>query len=375
MSPSFGIEAIVGLMLINLHLQKLGGKSQLCTCKLPPSHLIWSLIDLQLNSNLGLDVVALDSLTNRQQFLVKSHLVDSANRVNECFPSFNPLNSEFSPGLRVINNFLDCISFSLFNKEKDNKSCIQLLDEMVLESSSSLFVTIIASNASIKNNVAMSIAHIHTYDKPLIKTIHHAVNVTSMEAELFVIRCGINQATHINNISKIIVVTDSIHAVKRIFNPSVYPFQVQSAAVLYNLHYFFNCHTNNSIKFWECPSYLKWHLHNKVNKETKMFKLLPLYPCKNLWNFSKKCKSNNILNVWKIMFQASDLKENQFLDLVDNNNNIIKLTYIKGGSWLKMFGYSNSLYACAIRVITNHAPIGKFRLRFFPRKQFKCPYD
>ena len=66
MSPLFGIKAIAQLMPINLHLQKLGGRSQLCTCKLSPSHLIWLLIDSQLNSDSGLNVDALDSLTNRQ---------------------------------------------------------------------------------------------------------------------------------------------------------------------------------------------------------------------------------------------------------------------------------------------------------------------
>ena len=192
--------------------------------------------------------------------------MDSANKVNEYFPIFNPLNLEFSPGLRVIDNFSDHISFNLFNKEKDDKSCAQLLDEIVLESSSSSSVAIIASDVSIKNNVAISIAHIHTHNKPLIKTIHHVVNVTSMEVELFALRYGINQATCIDNISKIIVVTDSIHTVKRIFDLSVYFFQVQSAAVLFDLCYFFNCQANNSIEFWECSSYLKWHLHNKVNK-------------------------------------------------------------------------------------------------------------
>jgi len=175
--------------------------------------------------------------------------VDLANRVNKCFPSFNPLNLEFSPGLKVIDNFFDHISYNLFNKEKNDKSLVQLLDEMVLKSSLSSSVAIIASDASIKNNVAMSIAHIHTHDKPLIKTIHHAVNITSMEAELFAIRCSINQAMHINNISKIIIITDSIYAVKRIFNLSVHHFQVQSAAILSDLYYFFNCHTNNSIEF------------------------------------------------------------------------------------------------------------------------------
>ena len=91
------------------------------------------------------------------------------------------------------------------------------------------------------------------------------------------------------------------------------------------------------------------------------------------WDFSKKSESDNILKVWKMMFQASDLKENQFLDLLDNNNNIIKPLYVKDGSWLKTFGHSNSLYMHATRAITNHAPISKYRLRFFPREEFKCP--
>ena len=39
-SPLHGIEAIAELVPIYLHLLKLGGRSQLCTNKLPSSHLI-----------------------------------------------------------------------------------------------------------------------------------------------------------------------------------------------------------------------------------------------------------------------------------------------------------------------------------------------
>jgi len=95
---------------------------------------------------------------------------------------------------------------------------------MVLKSSLPPSVAIIASDMSIKNNVTTFIAHIHTYNKPLTKMIHHAVLVTSTEAELFVIRCGINQAMNLNNIAKIIVVTDSIHAARKIFDSSVHPY-------------------------------------------------------------------------------------------------------------------------------------------------------
>jgi len=100
---------------------------------------------------------------------------------------------------------------------------------------------------------------------------------------------------------------------------------------------------------------------------------MPLYMCKNSWEFSKKSKSDDILNIWKMMFQASDLKGNQFLDLLNNDNNIIKPSYTKGGLWLKAIGHSNSLCAWATRAITNYAPTGKYRLRFFLREEFKCP--
>ena len=72
-------------------------------------------------------------------------------------------------------------------------------------------------------------------------------------------------------------------------------------------------------------------------------------------------------------FQASDGKGNHFLDLLDNDLNIIEPSYSKEGPWLQAFGHSNSLCARAVRAITNHAPIGEYRLRFFPNMDFMCP--
>ena len=74
-----------------------------------------------------------------------------------------------------------------------------------------------------------------------------------------------------------------------------------------------------------------------------------------------------------MMFQTSDFKGNHFLDLLVDDNNIIEPLYVKEGPWLKMLNYSNSLYAQATRAITNHASTGEYRLRFFPREEFKCP--
>ena len=67
-----------------------------------------------------------------------------------------------------------------------------------------------------------------------------------------------------------------------------------------------------------------------------------------------------------MLFQASDSKERNFLELLDNNSNIIKLTYSKGESWLKYFSHSNSLYVRALRAIINYASIEEYCLKFFP---------
>ena len=313
-SSSYGIKAIMGLIPIKLHLQKLAGRSQLQVSKLLPNYLLMNSQLSHPSSNLS--PVTLNSLTNQQCSLVKGHLVDMANRSHECFPSFSPLNLKFSPGLRIIDKFSDHISFNICDREKDTKSYAQVLDNMVLESSLSPSIAIVASDTSVKNNVTTSIAHIHTFEKPLIKTIYYTVYITSTEVELFAIRCSINQSSSLNNISKIIVVTDTFHAIKKIFDLLVYPYQLQSTAILSDLHWFFTNHENNSIEFWECSSYLKWCLHNEVDRKTKTFNLLPLLPCKNSWKFSRKSECNNIVNIWRITFQASDCQDCRKVDFV-----------------------------------------------------------
>jgi len=82
-------------------------------------------------------------------------------------------------------------------------------------------LTVVVSDASIKNQVTTSISYIHSYNKPVIKTIYHAVRVISTEAKLFAIRCSIIQATYLPHINQIIVIMDSIHAAKKIFNSLV----------------------------------------------------------------------------------------------------------------------------------------------------------
>jgi len=157
---------------------------------------------------------------------------------------------------------------------------------------------LITSNTSIKNNIAISITHIHICDRLIIKTI----------------------------------------------------------------------------KFWECPSYCNWLFFKFIDRNTKCFHQTLLFFYKLSWDFSMKSKYNDIIWNWKIIFQASDQKGQQFLELDDDNNNSIEPSYINEESWLKFIGHSNSLCTRVIRAIINHTPIGEYRLCFFLKEKFKCSY-
>ena len=130
----------------------------------------------------------------------------------------------------------------------------------------------------------------------MTKIVHHAAFITSMEAELFAIRCSINQACNKENVSKIIVVTDSIYTAKKIFNSKSHSYQIHSMAILSKLCHFFSTSQKNSIKFWECPSHLKWKFHQDVDKDSKSFNLTPSFPCKISWDYCKKIDSDDIIN-------------------------------------------------------------------------------
>ena len=89
------------------------------------------------------------------------------------------------------------------------------------------------------------------------------------------------------------------------------------------------------------------------------------------WDYSKKTKCDNIFQNWKMTFQVLDNKCQYFLNLLNDKLNDIEPFYIKEGSWLQSFEHSNGLCAYVLRAITNHALIGKYGLRFFPREEFK----
>jgi len=90
---------------------------------------------------------------------------------------------------------------------------------------------------------------------------------------------------------------------------------------------FFSKHKNNTIVFWDYPNN-EWIPHKAVDKETKCFNLVPLYPSKEPWDFSKKRECDNLIEEWHTTFKSSDLN---FLHLLNNDLSEIEPSYTKGG--------------------------------------------
>ena len=290
MFPLEGIEALAGLMPIRFHLLKISKRSLIRPFKLPNNHVLNSLLNDDPPSSKTSNSHNIGSLTNHQKSLIKGHLLDAHTKKLGIFPSFSPVNHELSLGNCITDIFPNQFSFIPVIKKAENcyNICGRELDEIVLCCSLESQTALVITDASIKNDIATSISHIHSYNRPLVKTVHHASFVTSTEAELFAIRCGINQACDITNVSKIIVVTDSIHAAKKIFDSRSHPYQIHSAAILSELCTFFSSNESNTIEFWECPSKLRWGLHSDIDKDSRSFSSLPSYLTKLSWDYCKK---------------------------------------------------------------------------------------
>jgi len=74
-----------------------------------------------------------------------------------------------------------------------------------------------------------------------------------------------------------------------------------------------------------------------------------------------------------MLSQALDSKGKNFLDLLNNDLNLLEPSRTKEGPWLQRFGHLNLLCTHLSRAIMNHTPIGEYRLRFFPKEEFACP--
>ena len=240
-------------MPIHFYLKKLQEIFYLRGFLLLSNHIIKLIIGTsRLNEHIAHHHLSLNKLMHKQQLWLHSPLINMDNKYYEFLCFFSLFNKEFSLEKRLINFFLDYFSF--YTWKWDIKCYLWNLDNITISTSTDSHSIMVISDASIRNNVAISILHIHLYNRLIIKMIHHVVNITSTEAKLFAIRYGINQVNNIPNIKHIAIITDFLHVAKKTFDSSMYLYQIHSTAIPWKLRDFFKKDSNNHIDFWNCPS-------------------------------------------------------------------------------------------------------------------------
>ena len=118
---------------------------------------------------------------------IKESIVDTNNRLNKVFSSFNSFSFEFSSGDRLIDIFPSCFSFYSMDRKSEEGRTVHIckLNKLTLQISANSKMAVIVLDTSIKNQVATSIAHIHIHNSPIIKTLYYAVNITFTKTKLF----------------------------------------------------------------------------------------------------------------------------------------------------------------------------------------------
>ena len=184
-----GIKAIAGLIPIHLYLWKLSNSNQLRTFTLLHNHVIKTLLERRHALASELHWLLLECITSKQQLKIKSSMNNANNRLNRIFLSFDSFNNKFCPELKLIDSFSSRFSFHKADHHS-NESKRAHYNELLFNISNKPNTVIVISDVGIKDNVAISIAHIHSFNNHLKKTLHHAINITSTEAKLFSSRSG-----------------------------------------------------------------------------------------------------------------------------------------------------------------------------------------
>ncbi|KJA13557.1 hypothetical protein HYPSUDRAFT_209437 [Hypholoma sublateritium FD-334 SS-4] len=110
----------------------------------------------------------------------------------------------------------------------------------------------------------------------------------------------------------IVIFTDHITSAKKALDPLIHSGQGHSLAVCHALLVWFDADPLNTLEFYDCPSKAEWDVHRKVHQ---FLKDLPPVP------------------EWRqLFFRDPTFASRQFLQLLNLDDNLIKPSYLKGGS-------------------------------------------
>src|SRR5207302_9708000 len=127
----------------------------------------------------------------------------------------------------------------------------------------------------------------------------------------------------------------------------------------------------HNIHFIYTPSKLEWDIHHEAHCLAKNHKVRITRRTSSTLDYARKKTVARMLDEWNRLIRTPNYCGHQFIH--HNHAGLpMRPTHIKGGPWLETIGTSNSHTARMTRSLTNHAPIGEYRMRFKIHGQLWC---
>ncbi|KJA12527.1 hypothetical protein HYPSUDRAFT_210435, partial [Hypholoma sublateritium FD-334 SS-4] len=159
--------------------------------------------------------------------------------------------------------------------------------------------------------------------------------VLTPEAELSAIRFAVVRATQVPGCTRIVIFTDHIASAKKALEPSVHSGQGHSLAVCRALLVWFAADPLNILEFYDCPSKAEWDVHHEVHQFLLGLPPVPGLRPRMTLDSLRKYVTDRCNAEWRqLFFRDPTFAGRQFLQLLDLDNNLIKPSYLKGGSWI-----------------------------------------
>jgi len=126
--------------------------------------MVKALLEFHYSNLLNLHCLSLEKLSFKQRLKVKSSIVNTNSHFNEILSLFNLLYKELTSGFWLVDIFFNCFSFNVIEyKVNDYKAVyLQKLNDIFEDSLYNSKSVIVISNVSIKNNITISITHVHS---------------------------------------------------------------------------------------------------------------------------------------------------------------------------------------------------------------------
>jgi len=266
-SPSGGLEALTGLIPIQLHLEKLRECGSLRTATLPPRHAL----SRNHTKESSIHPLALANFSPAQAKRLKSPLTSIVNTLDQLPETFSLCSDECRPGTRVMDLWSNRIHYHQCNRRDEEKVAnhLRTLYEVCQKAAHDTSQVVCAADASVPTSSrwqAISVGACWVGGHQITSIKSPTGKVTALDTELFAIRLAISKAT-VTGCKDIIIFTGNIPAAKRAMDTSIHSGQEHSIAMSRLLRSHFIAYLEGSLHFWDCPSDAKWFIQARVHDD------------------------------------------------------------------------------------------------------------